>query len=160
MLPPADFRLVKIVQKLSHQNRKSFLDPSHGEAISTTRRHWAKFLSLKEHNVLFDYLLWTFLLMIVVGEISHLQGSFQGAIGLDNCVRYKCNRPRLYFTEEHSIRWKFCLVNQKLFHLIWSASENQSVRTHRSRRNPIFEDQRKLTTYRSVQKCTEESISQ
>ena len=24
-------------------------------------------------------------------------------------------RPHLYLTEEHSIRWKFCLVNQKLF---------------------------------------------
>ena len=114
---------------------------------------------LKEHNVLFDCLLWTFLLMIVVGEILHLQGSFQGALGLDNCVRYRCNRPRLYLTEEHSIRWKFCLVNQKLFHLIWSASENQLVRTHR-RLNPTFEDQRKLTTCRSVQKCTEESFSQ
>ena len=74
-------------------------------------------------------LLW----MIVVGEILHLQGSFQGALGLDNCVRYRCNRPCLYLTEEHSIRWKFCLVNQKLFHLICSASTNQSVRTHRRR---------------------------
>ena len=97
--------------------------------------------------------------MIVVREILHLQGSFQGALGLDNCVRYRCNRPRLYLTEEHSTRLKFCLVNQKLFHLIWSASENQSVRTHR-RRNPTFEDQRKLTTCRSVQICTEESFSQ
>ena len=68
--------------------------------------------------------------MIVVGEILHLEGSFQGALGLDNCVRYRCNRPRLYLTEEHSILWKFCLVNQKLFHLIWSAS---IVRTHRRR---------------------------
>ena len=81
--------------------------------------------------------------MIAVGEIWHLQGSFQGALGLDNCVRYICNRPCLYLTEEHLIRWEFCLVNQKLFHLIWSASENQSVRTHR-RQNPIFEEQRKL----------------
>ena len=89
----------------------------------------------------------------------HLQGSFQGALVLDNCVRYRCNRPLLYLTEEHSIRWKFCLVNQKLFYLIWSASENQLVRTQR-RRNPTFEDQRKLTTCRSVQKCTEESFSQ
>ena len=96
--------------------------------------------------------------MIVVGEFLHLQGSFQGALGLDNCVRYRFNRPRLYLTEEHSIRWKFCLVNQKLFHLIWSASVNQSVGTPR---NPTFEfeDQRKLTTCRSVQKCTEESFS-
>ena len=53
--------------------------------------------------------------MIVVGEILHLQRSFQGALGLDNCVRYRCNRPRLYLKEEHSTRWKFCLVNQKLF---------------------------------------------
>ena len=97
--------------------------------------------------------------MIVVGEILHLQESFQGALGLDNCVRYRCNRPRLYLTEEHSIRWKFCLVNHKLFHLIWFASVNQSVRTHR-RRNPTFEDERKLTTCRRVQKCTEESLSQ
>ena len=29
----------------------------------------------------------TFLLMIVVGQILHLQGSFKGALGLDNCVR-------------------------------------------------------------------------
>ena len=71
----------------------------------------------------------------------------------------RCNRRCLYLTEEHSIRWKFCLVNQKRFHLICSASENQSVGTHR-RRNPIFEDQRKLTTCRPVQKCTEESFSQ
>ena len=97
--------------------------------------------------------------MIVVGEILHLQGSFQGALGLDNCVRYRFNRPSLYLTEEHSIRWKFCLVNQKLFHLICSASENQSVGAHR-RRNPIFEDQRKLTACRRIQKCTEESFSQ
>ena len=97
--------------------------------------------------------------MIVVGEILHLQGSFQGALGVDNCVRYRCNRRCLYLKEEHSIRWKFCLVNQKLFHLICSASENQSVGTHR-RRNPIFEDQRKLTACRRVQKCTEESFSQ
>ena len=96
--------------------------------------------------------------MIVVGEILHLQASFQGDLGLDNCVRYRCNRPLLYLTEEHSIRWKFCLVNKKLFHLIWSASENQSVRTHR-RRNPTFEDQRKLTTCCRVQKCTEEFLS-
>ena len=94
---------------------------------------------LKEHNVLFDCLLWTFLLMTVVGEILHLQGSFQGALVLDNSVCYRCNHPRLYLTEEHSIRWKFCLVNQKLFHLIWSASENQSLRTHRRRNQSIFE---------------------
>ena len=116
-------------------------------------------MSRKEHNVLFDCLFGTFLLLIVVGEILHLQASFQGDLGLDNCVRYRCNRPLLYLTEEHSIRWKFCLVNQKLFHLIWFASENQSVRTHR-RRNPTFEDQRKLTTCRCVQKCTEEYFSQ
>ena len=97
--------------------------------------------------------------MIVVGEILHLQASFQSDLGLDNCVRYRCNRPLLYLTEEHSIRWKFCLVNKKLFHLIWSACENQSVRTHR-RRNPTFQDQRKLTTCRRVQKCTEEYFSQ
>ena len=97
--------------------------------------------------------------MIVVGEILHLQASFQGDLGLDNCVRYRCNRPLLYLTEEHSVRWKFCLVNKKLFHLIWSASENQSVRTHR-RRNPTFEDQTKLTICRRVQKCTEEYFSQ
>ena len=109
---------------------------------------------LKEHNVLFDCLLW----IIVAGEILHLQGSFQGAIGLDNCVRYRCNRPRLYLTEKNSIRWRFCLVNQNLLHLIWSASKNQSVRTHR-RRNPTFEDQRKLTTCCRVQKCTEKTIS-
>ena len=39
--------------------------------------------------------------MIVVGEILHRKGSFQGALGLDNCVRYRCNGPRLYLTEEH-----------------------------------------------------------
>ena len=70
--------------------------------------------------------------MIVVGEILHLQGSFQGALGLDNCVRDRFNRPRLYLTEEHSIRWKFCLVNL-IFHLIWSASKYQSLRTQRKR---------------------------
>ena len=36
-------------------------------------------------------------------------------------------------TEEHSIRWKFCLVYQKRFHLSWSASENELVRTHKDR---------------------------
>ena len=103
--------------------------------------------------------------MIVVGEILHLKGSFQGALGLDNYLRYRCNRPRLYLTEEHSIGWKFCLVNQKLFHLIWSASENQSVQTQR-RRNPIrvkfFRSIVAFTFFfnhkRSVQKCTEESF--
>ena len=58
-------------------------------------------------------------------------------LGLNNCVRYRFNRPRLYLTVEHSIRWKFCL----------------------SKTQPIFEDQRKLTTCRGVQKCTEESFS-
>ena len=53
---------------------------------------------LKEHDVLFDCLLWTFLLMIVVGEILHLQGSFQGALVLDNWVCYRCNRPCLHLT--------------------------------------------------------------
>ena len=53
---------------------------------------------LKEHVVLFDCLLWTFLLMIVVGEILHLQGSFEGALVLDNWVCYRCNRPRLHLT--------------------------------------------------------------
>lgn len=98
------------------------------------RRHGdkAKFWSSKGHNVLFGCLFWTSLAMIVE-EILHLQGFFQGALGLDNSVRYRCNSPHLYLTEEHSIRWKFCLANQKLFHLIWSASENQSVRTHRRR---------------------------
>ena len=52
---------------------------------------------LKGHNVLFDCLLWTFLLMIVVGEILHLQGSFQGALGLDNCFRCRCTCPRFVF---------------------------------------------------------------
>ena len=97
--------------------------------------------------------------MIVVGEILHLQGSFQGALGLDNCVLYRRNRPRLYLTEEHSICWKYCLVNQKLFHLIWSASVNQSVSSDPQKTQPIFEDQRKLTACRSVQKCTEEYFS-
>ena len=73
--------------------------------------------------------------MTVVGEILHLQGSFQGALVLDNSVCYRCNHPRLYLTEEHSIRWKFCLVNQKLFHLIWSASVNQLVQTLRRRKS-------------------------
>ena len=63
----------------------------------------------------------------------HLQGSFQGTLDLDNSVCYRCNRPHLHLTEEHSIRWKFCLANQKLFHLIWSAFENLSVPTHRRR---------------------------
>ena len=34
--------------------------------------------------------------MIVVGEILHLQGTFQGALGLDTCVHYRCNCPRLF----------------------------------------------------------------
>ena len=29
--------------------------------------------------------------MIVFGEILHLQVSFQGALGFDDCVRYRCN---------------------------------------------------------------------
>ena len=97
--------------------------------------------------------------MIVVGEILRLQASFQGDLGLNNCVRYRCNRPRLCLTEEHSIRWKFCLVNQKLFHLIWSASED-SVSSDPQKTQPMFKDQRKLTTCRRVQKCTEEYFSQ
>ena len=92
--------------------------------------------------------------MIVVGEILHLQGTFQGALGLDNYVHYRCNCPRLYLTEEHSIRWKFCLVNQKLFHLIWSASENQSVRTHKRSVQKCTEE-----SFHNVRKCTEETIS-
>ena len=125
MLPLADFRLAKIVTEtkippLIHRMGKRF------QRCGDIR----PFYRPKEHNVLFDCLLWNFLLMIVVGEILHLEGSFQGALGLDNCVRYRCNRPRLYLTEEHSIRWKFCLVNQKRFHLIWSVF---IVRTHRRR---------------------------
>ena len=92
--------------------------------------------------------------MIVVEEILHLQESFQGALGPDNFVRYRCNRPRLYLAEEDSIRWKSGLVNHKLFHLIWPAFENQLVRTHR-RRNPTFEDQRKLTDLNFMSECTE-----
>ena len=127
-----DLVLVESLRMTSILQPFPFLNPSRGEAILTARRHLAKFWSLKEHNVLFDCLLWTFLAMIV-GEILHLRGFFQGALGLDNSVRYRCNRPHLYLTEELSIRWRFCLANQKLFHLTWSASENQSVRTHRRR---------------------------
>ena len=87
--------------------------------------------------------------MTVVGEILHLQGSFHGALGLNNCVRYRCNRPRLYLTEEHSIRWKFFLVNHKLFHLVFSERRRFDLFFH-----PL-EDQRKLTACHSVQKCTE-----
>ena len=50
--------------------------------------------------------------MIVVGEILPLQGSFQDALGVDDSVRYRCNRRRLYLTEEHLIRWKFCLAGK------------------------------------------------
>ena len=106
--------------------------------------------------------------MSVVREILHLQGSFQGALGLDNCVRYRCNRPRLYLTKEHSIRWKFCPVNQKRFHLIWSAPENQSVRTHRRRNqySKIKENKLHVAVYKNVaknifhnvRKCTEKAI--
>ena len=133
MLPHADFRLAKIVAEIITTKQKvlpwSITWRSDFDVLETL----GEILESEGTNVLFDCFLWTFLLMIVVGEILHLQGSFQGALGLDNCVRYRFNRPRLYLTEEHSIRWKFCLVNQKLFHLIWSASKNQSVQTHRRR---------------------------
>ena len=36
---PQIFVWQRLSQKLSHQNKKSFLDPSHGIAISTARRH-------------------------------------------------------------------------------------------------------------------------
>ena len=119
--------------------------------------------------VLFGCLLWTLLSMIVVGEILHLQA----ALGLNNCVRYRCNRPRLYLTEEHSIRGKFCLVNHKLFHLacVACACERSKVKGKGIRAPAIFhlifsehrrfdlsfhpfEDQRKLTACHSIQKCT------
>ena len=48
---PQIFVWQRLSQKLSHQNKKSFLDPSHGIAISTARRHQAKFQSPKEHHV-------------------------------------------------------------------------------------------------------------
>ena len=106
--------------------------------------------------------------MIVVGEILHLQGSFHDTLGLDNCVRYRCNRPRLYLTEEHSIRWKFCLVNQKLFHLNWSACKSQSLRTHRrcNQYSKIKENKLHVAVYKNVaknifhnvRKCTEKAI--
>ena len=44
---------------------------------------------LKEHDVLFDCLLWTFLLMIVVGEILHLQGSGKSETFPFNLVRFR-----------------------------------------------------------------------
>ena len=110
---------------------------------------------------------------LLLERFWHLQGSFQGALGLDNCVRYRCNRPRLYLTEEHSIRWKFCLVNHKLFHLacVACACERSKVKGKGIRAPAIFhlifsehrrfdlsfhpfEDQRKLTACHSIQKCT------
>ena len=115
-----DLVLVESLRMTSILQSFPFLDPSRGEAILTAQRHLVKFWSLKEHNVLFGCLLSTFLAMIVE-EILHLQGSFQGALGLDDSVRYRCNCPHLYLTEGHSIHWKFFLANQKLFHLIWSA---------------------------------------
>ena len=80
MLPPADFCLAKIVAEIITSKQK-FLpwsiawgsDFDGAETLSEIP---------KEHNVLFDYLLW----MIVVGEILHLQGSFQRALGPYNCV--------------------------------------------------------------------------
>ena len=122
----------RLSQKLSHQNRKSFLpcflDPSHGEAISTTRRYRRN--SRVWRNTTFCAIVcceWLWLERFCIFK------DLFNALCLDNCVRYRCNRPCLYLTEEHSIRWKFCLVNQKPFHLICSASKNQSVRTHRRR---------------------------
>ena len=125
MLPPADFRLAKIVAEIITSKQKVLPWSIAWQSDFDGAETLGEILEFWRNNVLFDCLLWTFLLMIVVGEILHLQGSFQGALVLDNCIRYRCNRPGLYLTEEHSIRREFCLVNQKLFHLIWSASVNQ-----------------------------------
>ena len=96
--------------------------------------------------------------MIAVGEILHLQRSFQGALDLDDCVRYRCNRPRLYLTEKHSIRWKLSGKSETFpFNLV---RFQESVSSDPQKTQLIFEDQRKLTTCCRVQKCTEEYFSQ
>ena len=87
MLPPADFRLAKIVAEIITSKQKvlpwSIAWRSDFDGAETLGE------ILEEHDVLFGCLLWTLLSMIVVGEILHLQA----ALGLNNCVRYRCNRP-------------------------------------------------------------------
>ena len=149
MLPPADFRLAKIVAEIitSKQNVLPWSiawrsDFDGVETLGEILEFWRNttFCSVVCCELFFQWLL--------LERFWHLQGSFQGALGLDNCVRYRCNRPRLYLTEEHSIRWKFCLVNHKLFHLIFLEHHRFDLFF-----DP-FEDQRKLTACHSVQKYT------
>ena len=93
--------------------------------------------------------------MIVVGEILHLQGSFQGALGLDNCGRYRC----LYLTEEDSIRWKYCLVNQKLFHFFGSLPRISQFGPTEDEIQYSKPSEKINYVSPRVQKCTEESFS-
>ena len=155
MLPPADFPLAKIVAEIITSKQKvlrwsigwrSDFDGAETLGDILESEGTQRFLRL-------------FVVKFSFNDCCWRDFASSSIFSRRYCVRYRCNRPLLYLTEEHSIRWKFCLVNKKLFHLIWSASENQSVRNHR-RRNPTFEDQRKLTTCRRVQKCTEEYFSQ
>ena len=92
--------------------------------------------------------------MIVVGEILHLQGSFQGILGLDNYVRYRCKRPldRGTFNTLEILSGK-----SETFPLIWSTFQ-ESISSDPQKTQLIFEDQRK--TCRRVRKCTEEYFSQ
>ena len=129
MLPPPDFRLAEIVAEIITSKQKvlpwSIAWRSDFDGVETLG------------EILESEGTQRFVRLFVVNDCGWRDFAssriFSSALGLDNCVRYRFNRPRLYLTEEHSIRWKFCLVNQKLFHLIWSASKNQSVRTHRRR---------------------------
>ena len=129
MLPPADFRLAKIVAEivsskqkvlpLIHRMAKRFRRC--GDIRRNTRiRRNTTFCSIVCCELFFNDCCWR-------------DFASSSIFSRRYCVRYRCNRPLLYLTEEHSIRWKFCLVYQKRFHLSWSASENELVRTHKDR---------------------------
>ena len=135
MLLPAEFRLAKIVAEIITTKQKVLpwsiacrSDYDGAETLGEILEFWryTTFCSIVCCAFSFDDCGWRDL---------HLQGSLQGALGLDNCVHYRCNRPRLYLTEEHSIRWKFCLVNQKLFRLI---GDRFQIQWYRSRQNYQF----------------------
>ena len=101
MLPPADFRLAKIVAEIITTTQKVLPWSITCRSDFDIPETLGEILELEETNVLFDCLLWTFLLMIVVGEILHLQGSFQGALGLDNCVRYRIVTAHVYIWQRN-----------------------------------------------------------
>ena len=97
--------------------------------------------------------------MIVVGKILHLQESFQGALGLNNGVRCRCY-PSTFISDKGTFNTLEILSGKSETFPFNLVPFQESVSSDPQKTKPIFEDQRKLTTCRRVQKCNGEYFSQ